>query len=115
VVGLALEWTALRGIDQWLSKLGPRPNLLRTALSDLQHHEKQSPDQLDSIKADYYLKRHDPASFFGIVMLDSSREAVKPERLLLQKLAESPWERERQLRFLRAYYQAQLRAAKLPL
>jgi len=100
-IGTSVEWIALRGLDRWLAKIGPRPELLRQALKALQHHEKEVPDPLDNIKADYL--QGDTASLYWHV-----------SKLGLELVNACPWERERQSRFFRAFYSGQLRLAKWP-
>src|SRR5262249_12093495 len=63
-------------------------------------------------KANYYVERNNSTLFFHSG--DWQGPTTKAARALRESLVEAPWEKERHLRFLRAYYLAQLRLAKLP-
>jgi hypothetical protein len=103
----SIEPSALRAFDQCVLQIGSRPELLRHALKLLQRHDKETPDPLDGIKADYIITRNDPAQLWGY-WADSV-----PKAFLLTWALETPWEGERQTRFIKAVYQARIRAAKL--
>jgi len=102
-----LDWSALRGFDRLAQATGPRPKLIREALELLLRHERKLPDRLDGIKADYIIARNYPTSLWGFWT------DLSPQAYLLKWALETPWEGERQSRFINAIYQGEMRAAKL--
>jgi hypothetical protein len=102
-----LHWSALRAFDHWAQKIGPRPKLIREALEVLLRHERELPDRLDGIKADYIITRNHPTGLWGFW------SDLSPQAYLLKWGLETPWEGERQSRFINAVYQGAIRAAKL--
>ncbi len=113
--GLLTEHTALRSIDEWLNAAGPRPDLLQKALTLLQDHEKESPDPLDNIKADYWVLKQsiNKTVIPGYVSWWVSKSVGRPDSVLSKMSVECIWEVERRLRILNALYVGQLRLAKL--
>ena len=117
--GRGAEETALRGLDQWLDKLGPRPKLLRRALNELTRHEDQTPPPTEYLEAEYVnlLRRFDavPHELFPSSKKATSRESLSGLNTELVALAwQTPWERARQIRRLNEMFTARLDAAGTP-
>ncbi len=110
-----IEHAALAAFGDWLRNVGPNADLLRKASLILGDHEKNLPDPLDNIKADYFLVRKYPARFFW----SWNKASPDPTLFFLKSNAaksvafDCPWERARQLRFIAALYQGRLRLAEL--
>ncbi len=113
-MGLSLERYGLHGLDEWLSTVGPRVDLLQAALKALQDHEKESPDPVDNIKADYVaLKNY----VFSAYPPPGAKAILGPigtsDAFLRNLLFACPWEEARRQRILNALYLGQMAKAKL--
>jgi hypothetical protein len=110
-MGQGAETDALRGLDRWLDKLGPRPELLRRALDELGRHETLTPPLADSLKAEYLVKRNsfdDPSTWIF------RGTGTRNRWLELLVLAwQAPWEHERRMRIVATTYAGWLRSAEL--
>jgi hypothetical protein len=105
IVGRAVERLALRGLELWLTKVGPRPRLLRRALNVLTRHEAQIPPRSDSIKAEYLIflnTFNDPAKWTDLTFGSGNSEGwvEKWEALLTTFSWQVPWERQRAFRVI---------------
>jgi hypothetical protein len=112
--GRVVEYTALRGLDEWLDRLGPQPDLLRRALQELNQHEVQVPTLADSIKAEYLVLRdrlEDPARW--VIPHAAHDSWTGLERELITMSWQTPWEKERATRLLNALCVSRLRQAQL--
>jgi hypothetical protein len=114
--GLAAEQLALEGLDRWLEKVGRKPDLLRSALKELNRHEAAVPPLSDAVKADYLLVRN---GLFGPVQLTHGHGwGGGPEgRFAAETVAlaqQTPWEKERTQRIVNAVFAGWLRGAEAP-
>jgi hypothetical protein len=105
----AFDVNVFRGFDKCVRRIGPRPDVLKSVLELLEQHEKEIPDPLDNLKADYVVTLNHPAGALG------TWGDVTLEDHLVRLALENPWERERQARFVNAVYVGQLRQSKLAL
>src|SRR5206468_12813743 len=99
-VGRTDEGTALTGLELWLRRLGPQPELLRRALEELTQHEAQVPPPTDSLKAHYLGLRERlaaPSSWLWNI-LPASSPLGHLEADLVALAAQVPWEKARQTR-----------------
>jgi hypothetical protein len=99
VVGLHQQFVALTGMNHWLQRLGPRRELLRDALAELNRHETLLPPFADYFKTDYIVFEDRRAS--ALAFLQSGRQSREPfdERLIVLA-GHVPWEWERETRLL---------------
>ena len=118
-VGFGLNWSSrmlngstLRAFDSFISKTGAKQDALRQILGLLQEQEKEDPDFLDSIKAYFIFVQNNPTVSWGY--WNGSRNQLRESPALLQVALDTPWEGERQSRYIRALYQGALRYAALP-
>jgi hypothetical protein len=103
--GTSVETFALMTLYQWMEKLGPNREELKSALAMLQRHEAALPDLSNSIKADYLVLR-DRISPHGVHV---------PFGYQIRYVANLvPWEKERQIRIARASAAGILRLSQLP-
>jgi hypothetical protein len=108
LTGTQAQDSALTGYAHWLAKVGPDPKRLRKALEQLLRHEKETPDALESLKAQYIFNLHVSKKYpFGKV------DFALEERIYAEA-SQVPWERERRVRLLNAVCLGQLTAAKWP-
>jgi hypothetical protein len=106
LTGIAIQNTALDGLDRWLEKLGPRKELLRRAGKELKRHEDRIPPLAGMVKAEYYALRN------------ALEELTRPGGGLRGRLyalaRQVPWEQERERRLLDAYFAHQLKLIEEP-
>jgi hypothetical protein len=96
--GVAVEQTALTGLDHWLERVGPRPELLREALAELSRHEQALPEAPDAVLADYLSCREMLDNPSVLLELCGYEDRSPPQRLnaaLLTTAWEAPWEKAR--------------------
>jgi hypothetical protein len=112
--GLLAEQTALEGLDRWLEQLGRKPDLLRSALEELNHHEAAVPPLTDAVKADYLLVRNGlftpPQLTHGHGWGGGPEERFTAEAVALAQ--QTPWEKERTQRIVNAVFAGWLRGAE---
>jgi hypothetical protein len=115
--GASVESVALRTLDHWIQKLGPRAELLQKALEELSQHEARIPSTTDNIKAQYLLARNSlaaPSTWLGW-FLGSPRQPTDHFLVELMTLSSQvPWEQARQTRLLNASFHSRIRLAKAP-
>jgi len=108
LIGTAVQNAVVTGYAHWLSKVGPDPKRLRNALDLLLRHEKETPDALDYLKAEYIFHLHGfKKHLFG-------KPYFPLEERVYQEAAQVPWEGERRVRLLNALWQAHMTAAISP-
>jgi hypothetical protein len=105
-----IELRALNGWRLWLKSVGPNKEILRAALAVLQKHAAAEPGLANSIKAQYLFYLANPGF---------RKDRVQPKYQFaahLNHLARFvPWERERQVRIVKAAVAGQLRSIRQPL
>ncbi|HEV3260039.1 MAG TPA: hypothetical protein VG013_24435, partial [Gemmataceae bacterium] len=112
MVGRAEEAVALRGLDLWLDRLGPRPRLLRRALDELTRHEAQTPPPSEYVKAEYVAVRSQFDNLPRQLFQDNRRSPPSWEADLLVAAWQTPWERARHLRLLNQQFSTSLEVAE---
>ncbi|HLJ93710.1 MAG TPA: hypothetical protein VKU02_11025, partial [Gemmataceae bacterium] len=129
--GMAVETTALQGLDRWLERLATtasgeeppvqasafaaRSKLLERALVQLNRHEEEMPPPTDPVVAEYpFLAQlmEDPVRWYYTVTGSSTTADV--ERDLIGLSFQTPWEKERARRFLHALTCSRLKEAQTP-
>jgi hypothetical protein len=112
--GIAVEEICTRAVERWLERLRGRPDLLKQALALLLAHERETPrDSQDQEKGEYLIalnSLNDVESWLpGALLFDDPTGRASPGRdfhriqaTLVNYSLLVPWERERQLRLLRA-------------
>jgi hypothetical protein len=114
ITGLGAQGDALAGIENWLGTLGPRPEVLRSALGMLNRHEAQLPPLTDSIKSQYLVMRNDRDNAASILV--GMKASRYPSELAIFALASKvPWEEERDSRIMRFLIARTLQALERPL
>jgi hypothetical protein len=110
-----IEVSALRGLDSWLARGKPAPDLLRRVLDELNRHAAQTPPALDCLQTECFraggLLGNPTAWAFR-----SGGDRV-PETWLADGIALSlttPWEDERKRRLWRAVWAGLFRALQTP-
>jgi hypothetical protein len=106
--GLAVEQLGLEGLDRWLGDLGPKPDLLRAALKELNRHEAGVSPLSDSVKAEYLAVRSNLFSP-GLLMQGPGERSIAEAVALAQQV---PWEKERTERIVNAVFAGWLRGAE---
>jgi len=115
-IGVAMQGTALGGIEIWLRELGPRPEMLQGALKVLNRHENQLPPFTDYVKADYLKDlngRESRTSSLGNTHGYKARGLS--EVVLFDVASKVPWEEDRETRMLRVLAKSALQEAEVPL
>lgn len=94
----------LSGLDHWLDRVGRQAELLTAARDVLLRHEADLPPLVENVEAEYLSTQENLAN-----------QALGNSRLgpYLAEFALTPWERERQLRLLRAVMKRQCQLAQL--
>jgi hypothetical protein len=113
--GVAAETVALEGLDRWVERVGPRPELLRQALAELTRHEQALPAGSDAVLADYVSCRgtlRDPGRLLRVYNGDESSLPRRLNGAMLLAAWEAPWEEARADRLVSAVFAGRLRAAE---
>jgi len=106
--GLDTQAIALSGMEHWLRELGPRPELLRSALTELNRHEAQLPPFPDYIKAQYLVALNDRENMTTFVGMRVGAWG-SPEAEFFALASKVPWEEQRETRLLRVLAASALR------
>lgn len=115
--GQVVEAMATLALDRWLDRLGRKrrrqPVLIRRALEEVNRHEAETPPASEPIRAEYCILRDRLADaprwlFTGV---GYSGPAML-ERDLVTLAMQTPWEKERALRFLNALVISRLKEAQ---
>jgi hypothetical protein len=110
--GVRGDRVALEGINHWLKKVGPQPDLLRRALDELTRHEELLPPFADHVKAEYVAAVVNCR--LGPPTAEGKSTFLQPEVNLLTLAWQVPWEQERWRRIVNAFFAGHLRAAEMP-
>jgi ABC-type transport system involved in multi-copper enzyme maturation permease subunit len=102
--GLATERSALKGLEHWLERVGPRADLLRRALDELTAHEANTPPVTEALAAEYFRFRRS----LGSGARSSGLVSGETEAMLMQ----IPWEAARAGRLTDAVFAGRLRMAE---
>jgi ABC-type transport system involved in multi-copper enzyme maturation permease subunit len=114
LTGAAAQTAALAGFKRWLRDLGPRPELLRSALTELNRHEAQLPPFVDYLKAAYLVALNDRESRTALLARGRSTPG-SAEMMLFALASKMPWEEQRETRLLHVLAVNALREAERPL
>ena len=117
LVGVDLEQKALLGLDQWLERGKPTPELLRRALDELHRHADETPPLIDCLKAECYRSKGmmENANHWTLSPRDGAGRMA--ERWLANGIAvsaEIPWEIERKERIWQLAWVGLLHRAETP-
>jgi hypothetical protein len=115
LTALEVEKTALEGLDRWLVRLGPEPDLLQRALDEVARHEKALPPASDAVKADDLALQttlDDPGELLRWFDGLPGSRAQQVTYELLQTAWEAPWEKARAARIVRATVAGRLRGVE---
>ncbi len=111
---VAAENNALQALDQWLVRVGNRPELVRQALEMLNRHERELPPFTDLLKTEYVLLKgalDDPTFLQRQLNLRAPlNQAVGGD--LITTGREMPWEKMRSERIFNAVEAGEFRAAE---
>jgi hypothetical protein len=113
--GVAAETVTLEGLDRWLERVGPRPDLLRRALAELTRHEQALPAGSDAVLADYVSCRNtlrDPGRVVRVYNGDADSLPQRLNTAMLLAAWGAPWEEARANRLVTAVFAGRLRAAE---
>ncbi|HMC65855.1 MAG TPA: hypothetical protein VKI65_13030 [Gemmataceae bacterium] len=106
------ERAVVDGFDQWLNRLGRRPELARQALEAIQQHEADRLALSDIIRTRYLGLRNtldDPRHVAGL-LLRGSVSLQDGWGVLIPAAVQAPWEQARRKRIVRAVFAGSLRA-----
>jgi hypothetical protein len=115
LTALDVEQKALEGLDRWLVRLGPEPDLLRRALDEVARHEEALPPATDAVKADYLALQatlDDPGELLRWFDGPARSGAQQVTHDLLQTAWGAPWEKARAARIVRATVAGRLRGVE---
>jgi hypothetical protein len=115
MVGVSVEQAALKGLDHWLERVGPRPKLLRRALGELGRHEEALPLPSDPVLADYLTLQSlldEPSQLLRSSSGADRSQAARVTQELLGAAWQAPWEKARAERILRATTAGRLRGVE---
>lgn len=108
--GLELERTTFTALARCIERIGPRPEILRTALADLTRHERELPNLTDCVATSYRIWLADAE------MIDIELPAALADSLIYRAMCDTanvPWERVRRERLRRAMAQQALKLVQL--
>jgi hypothetical protein len=113
LVGVQTQTVALTGMARWLEEPGPRAELLRAALNELNQHEARLPPFADYFKVDYLLLQNERESLASFLPLGRAGRAPLDQGLLVLA-GKVPWEEQREIRMLHALAARALRLVESP-
>jgi hypothetical protein len=115
VTGIGLEKLALDGIGQWLERVGPQPELLRRALTELRDHEATLPPLTEVVEAEYLVSRNsiaDPGAVLRLYGTPTKGPMSLDRGQVLALALQLPWEQVRAERLLNTAYAGWLRGVE---
>jgi hypothetical protein len=119
LAGVEAERIALEGLDSWLARGKPAPDLLRRALDELNRHAAETPSPLDCLRTECFLSGGVVANphLWTFASAAHGVGGRVPERSLVGAIALSldvPWEAERKTRLWRLVWGGLFRAIETP-
>jgi hypothetical protein len=101
-------------MERWLGTVGPRADLLRAALTELNRHEAQLPPLVDYFKMDYFLFQKDRDGRPPLPPPGPASE-TRAADWLLALAGRAPWEEQRETRLVHSLAAQALERLQRPL
>jgi len=112
LVGLALERTAVTGLERWLQAVGPNVELLKKAQAMMEFHQANMPDLLDPYRAEYLIVSNTSVTDYLKMLRYRRDDRIQTD--LLEFAWQVPWEKERRRRLASGHFQEAMRLHKTP-